>query len=134
MWRDGEIRNGRNATTSGCMLQDCASESKRYLQNSVGSPDSSGSRVPPIEMSASEKVHGEAKSEATPRSNAIDTPRDRESNRPEEPLTSEGPIDGVSFDTRLSLLDNVANLVAKEKQLLLMQLEQKERELSLIHI
>ena len=45
------------------------------------------------------------------------------------PSTPRGPIDGVSFDTRLSLVDNIANLVAKEKQVLLMQLEEKTRAL-----
>ena len=44
-------------------------------------------------------------------------------------LTPRGPIDGVSFDSRLSLVDNIANLVAKEKQVLLMQLEEKTRQL-----
>ena len=43
--------------------------------------------------------------------------------------TPRGPIDGVSFDSRLSLVDNIANLVAKEKQVLIMQLEEKTRQL-----
>ena len=42
---------------------------------------------------------------------------------------STGVIDGVSFDTRLSLVDNIANLVTKEKQVLLLQLEEKTRQL-----
>jgi len=40
-----------------------------------------------------------------------------------------GQIDGVSFDTRLSLVDNIANLVTKEKQVLILQLEEKTRQL-----
>ena len=57
---------------------------------------------------------GETKT-ATPAASPLATPR--------------GPIDGVSFDSRLSLVDNIANLVAKEKQVLLMQLEEKTRAL-----
>lgn len=45
---------------------------------------------------------------------------------------SSGPIDGVSFDTRLSLVDNIATLVTKEKQVLLLQLEEKTRALELL--
>ena len=45
---------------------------------------------------------------------------------------STGAIDGVSFDTRISLVDNIANLVVKEKQVLKLQLEEKTRQLEIV--
>ena len=56
--------------------------------------------------------------------------KDGEDAKKLDPLDpSTGKIEPGSFDTRLSLVDNIATLVEKEKAVLQLQLEEKEKAL-----
>ena len=70
---------------------------------------------------------GKGKEKSSPKKRYNKDGEDAKKLDPIEPST--GAIEPGSFDTRLSLVDNIATLVEKEKAVLQLQLEEKQKEL-----
>ena len=117
------------------MSDSSDSENEHHTQrNRKSKTKSRGSRKDRIVDSSSDSDSSEKsnkrKKAHNKKNNTKRYDKDGEEAKKLDPLNpSTGKIEAGSFDTRLSLVDNIATLVEKEKAVLQLQLEEKEKAL-----